>query len=453
MITNSELIVILKQGLDLQSFEPTLTLGATLSPLFPNGKQAVGNKFREEMKKYFIASLGEWKMEDLLSNLRAQPWVEAAYLTPAIENPYILVKSLGELLPVTLGSAPSDFTPKQGYLGVAPGGINAASAWKRLGGKGNDVRILDIEGGWVLDHVDLHTNSLGLVDGSMAPGLDWRNHGTAVLGEIGGDEEKGGVTGIAPSAKLGAVSHYGRGGAAAIEAAARFLRPGDVMLLEMHTPGPRYNYELRDDQLGYIAVEWFPHYFIAISYAISLGIIVVEAAGNGAENFDDPLYDQPKAGFPSNWVNPLANRVDSGAILVGAGVPPPYVSPNYGNDRSRFYYSNYGKRVDCQGWGAGIVTTGYGDLFKSVSDITDERYWYTGQFGGTSGASPIVAGVIACLQGIAKSKKPSQLITQAVVREALRRTGSPQQASTVAPLTQNIGKRPDLQTLCKYFRF
>ena len=46
--------------------------------------------------------------------------------------------------------------------------------------------------------------------------------------------------------------------------------------------------------------------------------------GNGAENLDDALYAARPPGFPALWTNPFnrANR-DSGAVVVGAGAPPP----------------------------------------------------------------------------------------------------------------------------------
>ena len=66
----------------------------------------------------------------------------------------------------------------------------------------------------------------------------------------------------------------------------------------MHRPGPRFNFARAHDQRGYIAVEWWPDDFAAILNATSRGIIVVEAAGNGAENLDDALYQTPGAGLP-----------------------------------------------------------------------------------------------------------------------------------------------------------
>ena len=101
------------------------------------------------------------------------------------------------------------------------------------------------------------------------------------------------------------------------------------------------------------------------------------------------------------------NVRDSGAILVGAGAPG-----TEANARSKLGFSTYGSRVDVQGWGSGIVTTGYGSLFNNPA--ADNRRDYTSSFGGTSGASPIVAGAAVNLQGVTKelfktTLSPSQL--------------------------------------------
>jgi len=76
---------------------------------------------------------------------------------------------------------------------------------------------------------------------------------------------------------------------------------------------------------------------------------VVEAAGNGDENFDLPVF------------NGTGLQKDSGAIVVGAGVPPTnffdyFGFPGFsgyskiGVPRSRIWFSNYGKIVNVQGW-------------------------------------------------------------------------------------------------------
>src|SRR6185503_17205737 len=243
-------------------------------------------------------------------------------------------------------------------------------------------------------------------------------------------------------ATVSAVSHGTIGSAAAINQAATRLRAGDIILLEMHRPGPRFAFAARADQRGYIAVEWWPDDFAAILNATSRGIIVVEAAGNGAENLDDVLYQTPGAGFPAGWRNSFrrTNR-DSGAIVVGAGAPPPRThGRDNGPDRSRLDFSNWGALIDAQGWGREVTTSGYGDLQGG----TNEDLWYTDVFSGTSSASPIVVGAIGCLQGALRAAgKP--VLTAATARNILRTTGSPQQDEPGRPATQRIGNRPNLR--------
>jgi hypothetical protein len=90
-------------------------------------------------------------------------------------------------------------------------------------------------------------------------------------------------------------------------------------------------------------------------------VIVVEAAGNGGENLDDPLYDTPPEGFPSGWKNPFnpANP-SSGAIIVGAGNPPAGTHGKHNNNDGEPYkiehvavFSNYGSRIDRSRIGVG----------------------------------------------------------------------------------------------------
>lgn len=369
--------------------------------------------------------------------------VETAYVKPPAEPPAMLtdLAPLAEEPPTTT----PDFSSHQGYLDAAPAGIDARYAWTRPGGDGGGVRIVDVEGAWRFTHEDLGVNQGGVIGGSMSTDIGWRNHGTAVAGEFSGDTNAFGVTGISPAANLRTVSIFGAGmgSGQAIRQAANALSAGDVILIELHRPGPRNNFQERADQRGYIAVEWWPDDFDAILYATSRGVIVVEAGGNGAENLDDALYSKSGPGFPASWTNPFnrANR-DSGAIVVGAGAPPPGThGREHGPDRSRLDFSNYGALIDAQGWGREVTTCGYGDLQGGAG----EDVWYTDQFSGTSSASPIVVGTLASLQGVARQH--GRTLTPAECRAYLRETGSPQQASPSAPVSQRIGNRPDLRAL------
>ena len=125
--------------------------------------------------------------------------------------------------------------------------------------------------------------------------------------------------------------------------------------------------------------------------------------------------------------------------MVGAGAPPPGThGQDWGPDRSRLSQSNFGWRVDAQGWGREITTCGYGDLQGGPNPDV----WYTDTFNGTSSATPIVAGAVACIQGARKAMVPRPPLNADQIRTILRTTGSPQPVSV--PI-QRIGNRPDLR--------
>jgi subtilisin family serine protease len=391
-------------------------------------KGAPGADALPDMSLYYRVVASDERLDDLAEQFRKDPNVEAAYVKPGVEP-----ARLNDMVPLAIEAplATLDFTPRQGYLNVAPAGVDARYAWTRPGGGGTGVRVIDIEGGWRFSHEDLRVNQGGVIAGIPITSLEWANHGTAVIGEISGDRNAFGITGIAPDANIRAVSIGGMTTAGAIRIAADHLSPGDIILIELQIGGP--NGEP-------IPVEWWPDNLAAIQYAVARGVIVVEAAGNGGQNLDDPRYDHPFSTFPSTWRNPFhRNSVDSRAIVVGAGAPP---SGHFGPDRSRLDFSNYGSMVDAQGWGREVVTAGYGDLQGG----SNQDLWYTAQFSGTSSATPIVVGAIACVQG-ARRAAGLPLRTPLEMRNDLRISGTAQQASSIAPLSQRIGNRPNLKQL------
>jgi hypothetical protein len=398
---------------------------------------------RPDLSVFYHVRAPEERLEDLAEKLRKQPLVEAAYVKPPVElaeTAEIAPREMLNNMQPLIGDAPPatpDFIARQGYLEPAPAGIDARYAWTLPGGTGAGVRVIDLEWGWRFSHEDLTQNQGGIVGGT---GSTDTNHGTAVLGEISGDRNASGITGIAPDAHISAVA-FSMPTAAAIRLAADRLSPGDIMLLEIHRAGPRAT---GVGQQGYIAIEWWPDDFAAIRYATSRGVIVVEAAGNGAQNLDDPVYSIRPAGFPATWTNPF-NRANPqcGAIIIGAGAPLPGThGANHGPDRSRLDFSNYGACVDAQGWGREVTTTGYGDLQGGAN----QDLWYTDRFSGTSSASPIVVGALACVQGYLRANGRIPL-SAARARDVLRNTGSPQQDAPGRPATQRIGNRPNLRQI------
>jgi subtilisin family serine protease len=428
---------------------------ALLFPLFRTQQEyaAVTSGVRDridglaDVSSFFSVDAPDEDLDMLEKKLRDVPGVEAAYVMPAPELPVILPRELS-VKPMPrewTRSKTMNYRSQQGYLDPAPNGVDAAFAWSRAGGRGASVRIIDIEGDWLLTHENLIGDHAGVLGGTPTGEPNDRNHGTAVLSILRADDGGFGVTGIAPEASVNLVSWasntQGWGPTAAIRAAASLLSAGDILVLEMHFPGPRYGFAALNDQRGYIPVEWWPDPYQAIKEATDRGILVVSAAGNGADDLTDPIYDVPQDKGWKGWENPFRRRkLDSGSILVGAGAPP---TEAYGPDRSRLSFSNYGPCIDCQGWGKQVVAAGYGNLQGGPV----EQRWYMDDFGGTSSATPIVAGTLACLQGAMKARDKDKLVSPTRARELLRTTGSKQQDGPGLPATQRIGSRPDLRQL------
>jgi subtilisin family serine protease len=369
----------------------------------------------------------------LQERLLNDPEVLSVQIQPQLSPAFRLSRNGPAPAPLTTASlnpAPTrDLRSEQGYLNPAPLGVDAAAAWARPGGKGSGITVIDIEYGWNFLHEDLRQVQGGVVFGLPTD----HDHGTAVLGIFSGDHNGLGIQGLSPEAVAKAASATFSApkwnAAAAIQAAATLLQAGDVILLEMHGPGPHSAPGVPADQVGFVPVEFWRAERAAIAFATARGIHVVEAAGNGGEDLDHPDYQ----GTFDRTV------FDSEAILVGGGaVGPPA--------RSRLSWSNYGTRLDVQGWGENIATTGGRSewYYHDLESNQDPSRCYTGSFGGTSGASPIVAGVVACISGILRAAgKPP--LSPREMRDLLVATGT-QQADGLgsSAASEKIGPLPNL---------
>ena len=318
-----------------------------------------------------------------------------------------------------VGAAPTpDLSPYQDYrAGLA---IPAESA-------GRGIRIADVEYEWSAGHEDLAAKALPAApDTGLSPSYRARDHGTAVLGVLGASDDGRGVTGLASAAALRPISPFSPDYAPslAVADAAKGLRPGDILLVELQS------LVVRDDGATLLGpIEYHPSVRDAIAKAVGAGIVVIEPAGNGD-------LDVGTLGPP--WLSNPSDARASGAIMVGAGgsgMAQPAV-----DDRARVPGSNYGERVDVQGVGAGVVTTGYSD----ISGAGGSERSYTACFDGTSSASATVAAAAAVLQSevVARTGAP---LAPAEMREALVSTGLPQapEGPEGAPL-RTIGPRPQV---------
>ncbi|PSK89344.1 S8 family serine peptidase [Taibaiella chishuiensis] len=341
-------------------------------------------------------------------------------------------------MPVPISAPlPADFTPQQLYWQTVETGINADSVYLVFQNKGAGIKVCDIEYDFNAAHADLP--AVTLIGSPPGQGSGNSNHGTAVLGQIVSLDNGWGTTGIAPDCKayFSAVFTADNGFynlAGAITRTFDVLGPGDVLLLEQQMAGPNTDYTYLQSQGGLVPVEWSRPIYNAIKYAVGMGIIVVEAAGNGRQDLDDRVY---KTGNGDH--HPFIPANTSGAIIVGAGGVGGRAEP-----RSRLAFSNYGSRVDLQGNGELITTTGYGDLY----DAEGENYHYTSVFSGTSGASPIVTSAVALLQSVYKSRNNGAVLAPADVLSILKSTGKPQLAGA-APVAEHIGPLPDVYAAIK----
>ncbi len=321
----------------------------------------------------------------------------------------------------------------QRYLDAAPDGIDARYAWKGNGGTGFGVKICDVEYNVNVNHSDL--NPITIIGPAPDPTQD-DNHGTAVMGIVGGKHNKLGVRGIAHGATLYFASAdteaNGYDVAAAIQQCAIALGKGDVMILEQQIRGPNF-VDGQSGCFGCVPVEWNKENYDAIVTAVAAGIVVVEAGANGSQDLDSSDYQTGNGGH-----YPFLPENDSGAIIVGGGRSP------YGDwgapARSAASYSNYGSTFDLQGWGGGVVTTGYGDFFPGESEQSaiQKNLWYRRSFAGTSSASPVVAGAAALLQSSYKAINGTAA-TPSTIKRILRLTGTPQTGSN------QIGPLPNLR--------
>jgi serine protease len=379
--------------------------GATVRPLFSLRAQALGG----ELARWHRIEVEPGQGARLVERLEELDWVELATLAPAPVAP-----------PVDLEPTTPDFSGYQTYWGAAPDGVGLDEARLWPAGDGRNVAVADLEYDWEDEHEDLEA-----LIGAEELGWDsqsWSYHGNAVLSMLFSAHNGYGVDGGVPAARPVLVHPYTDAGdydiAAMVAEAAASLVPGDVLLIEQQSWAHN----------DYAPVEVSPAVFDAIQAAVAAGLVVVEPAGNGAQDLD--------AGY---WGGAFDRALkDSGAILVGGGNPP-------GVEPARAWSggSCYGSRVDVQGWYLGIVSATTGDYSPDLFyPGGDGRQAYTSAFGGTSGASPMVSSVAAAFQSIHIELTGAPMDPLAL-RALMVSTGTPQQGS------EPIGPQPDLRRMLR----
>jgi hypothetical protein len=376
--------------------------------------QILSGKQLADLNNWYMVRFPEGSEEGvaLANALLALPDIETAYLQAKGEPPAVC-------------SDASPTTPlwedEQVYRDAAPDGIDADFAWAyHAGGDGygSSSWIMDLEWDWCTAHEDFDMDDADVVNGRTSNSTATMNHGTAVVGVYGACDNGYGVTGLTPDVKLKAADFDSESSwAANIGTADSYLLSGEIMLLEIHIPGPPSGETCpcNCSQFEYVPVEWDQASYDAIETATGNGIIVVEAGGNGAMDLDASRYNN----VFQRWFR------DSGAIIVGA------TDLNH----NPMCFTDHGTRIDVHAFGTAVVTTGYGTRWGQTGCNQD----YASSFGGTSSASPIIVGACSSLQGISRLKYGVTL-TPAQMRDLIQVGGTPQASN----FGDEVSVMPDL---------
>jgi serine protease len=400
-LSNASAVTQIAQRFDVR-FSPLIRLPEERLETIKTRATLASKQQQPDLAGILVAEAPDARLQAAADALYASPLTELVYFQELTPPP---PQACTDIAPPT----PS-YRSLQGYHGPNPG-VNMTAAWALGSARGAGIKIADCEYGFVQGHEDL----CGVV---VEPGQtvhpevaerNWHHHGTAVLGELIGLDNSYGCTGLVPDASPYFFPEWtveeGSRRVTAVANAIASVDAGDVVLLEM---------QAGLSGRGYGPAELDPAVWLVVKSGTDAGVIVVAAAGNGGEDLDSSFYDEYRG------------RGDSGAIIVGAGTADTAHQP--------LWFTSYGSRVNVQGWGESVVSTGYGTLAQLGGDVKQS---YASSFGGTSSASPIVAASVASLQSYAVDSLGRRL-TPLEVRDLLMTTGIPQGAGV------HIGPLPDV---------
>ena len=257
--------------------------------------------------------------------------------------------------------------------------VNVVSVWDTW--KGNGVRIGIVDDGLQVTHPDLSPNVDTVNDhdwndatpNDPSPDVAVDHHGTSCAGVAAGRGNNSlGISGAAPEATLVGLRLIGGAGGTDQDEAEASNWSSNIIQLKSNSWGP--------DDDGLTLEGPGPLMAAALENAVNtgrngLGTVFLWAAGNGGDVGDNSNYD----GY--------ANSRYTIAVAAVA------------NDGTQSYYSEPGANVliaaPSDGGTLGITTTDITGTngYNNGTLIPDANY--TNDFGGTSSACPLAAGVVA----------------------------------------------------------
>ena len=119
----------------------------------------LGVKPDSPLRSFYFIDAQETRMEELARRMIELPEVAGAYVKPAAELPVAPAYDEVDIGELQRGLKPMAHVPNpaspdlqhlQGYLDPAPAGVDARHGWTIAGGRGDGVKVVDVEGGLAL---------------------------------------------------------------------------------------------------------------------------------------------------------------------------------------------------------------------------------------------------------------------------------------------------------------
>jgi subtilisin family serine protease len=274
---------------------------------------------------------------------------------------------------------------------VVPAGINRVDADLSTAKAGNGSGAVDVDIAIIDTGIDPRHRDLNVVGGvNCVPGglpfNDLNGHGTHVAGIAAAKDDRNGVVGVAPGARLWAVrvlSSVGAGTSSSVICGIDWVtgKAGTIEVANMSLGGPGPEGSCTDGG---------EHQAICRSSAA--GVTYVVAAGNSSADarfFAPANYDE---------VVTVSAITDFDGKPGGVGKP----SCARGIDDTFTSYSNFGADVDLTAPGDCVLSTWMGGGYNTIS--------------GTSMASPHVAGAAALYKSTHQSASPAEVKAALVAR-------------------------------------
>jgi len=342
------------------------------------------------------------------------------------------------------GASPAEpLESAQKYWNIPPTGICRTASLAAVGSDGSNVTI----GVLGLAYNAAHPENFSTVQhifGSLSTAAEDIAHGNATLGILCAPVNLTGIVGAAtnPRKVLYASALQADGThdiANALLALIDLLGAGDVLCIELETAAGG-----SPKELWHKPVEISDSVWQMIRLATALGIAVVEPAGNGDADLDDPSAIAAISGSAAGYravSRTLLGAEDSQAVLVGASRDTDGVAAasRWTGDTGAYgeaLGSNYGSRLDCFGPGQSVCTCWHNaGVFPYQSD-----YW--GSFNGTSSATAIVGAATLLLSSIAQGVAGLASLSTLQLRWLLSDAGN--NSLSYNPSVDRIGVMPDL---------